>query len=54
MRHASSIILISVALIGAIAAQLLLSSLHDRRISGIIADGKATLTAPAPGRTIRT
>jgi putative membrane protein len=42
------------ALVGAIAAQLLLSALHDRRISGILADGKATLTPPAQGRTIRT
>ena len=42
------------ALIGSIAAQLLLSHLHDRRISVIVAAGNPTLTPRDAGRTIHT
>lgn len=42
------------ALVGSIAAQLLLSRLHDRRISVIIAAGNPTLTVRDAGRTIQT
>lgn len=42
------------ALVGSITAQLLLSRLHDRRISDIIAAGNPTLTPRDAGRTIQT
>jgi putative membrane protein len=41
------------AFVGAIAAQLLLSRIHDRRISAIGSAGNASLTAAAAGPTIR-
>ena len=39
---------------GAIAAQLLLSRLHDRRIAGVAAAGNPALTPRHEGRTIQT
>jgi putative membrane protein len=41
------------ALVGAVAAQLLLSRVHDRRIPGAMAAGNPSLTARRQGRTIQ-
>jgi len=40
------------ALVGAIAAQVLLARLHDRRIAGVVAAGKPSLTAGSARPTI--